>query len=78
MILKLRLHGRKVKSQLGYSKSDLYPSFQYGVTLNSNQKVIIPSRAGAFMSWELDFFGKVRHENRALNAELLASEEGEK
>src|SRR4030095_5051690 len=48
----------RARAELGYSKSSLYPSFQYGATVNSNQKVIIPSRVGAFMSWELDFFGK--------------------
>src|SRR5688572_25791058 len=32
------------RAKLEYSKSNLYHSFQYGSTLNSNQKVIIPSR----------------------------------
>lgn len=68
----------KVRAELGYSKADLYPSFQYGGSVNSNDKSYIPSRLGGTMSWELDFWGKVRHENRALQAELLATEEARK
>ena len=30
------------------------------------------------MSWELDFWGKYRHENNAVQAELLATEEARK
>lgn len=68
----------KVRAELGYSKADLYPSFQYGGSVNSNDKSYIPSRLGGSMSWELDFWGKVRHENRALQAELLATDEARK
>jgi multidrug efflux system outer membrane protein len=38
----------------------------------------MPSNASAFLSWELDFLGKVRHENRAVQDELTGSEEGPK
>lgn len=68
----------QARAELGYSKSNLYPSFQYAGTINSNKKVIIPSRVGGVMSWELDFWGKTRHENKALNAEYMASEEARK
>lgn len=68
----------KVKAELGYSKADLFPSFYYSGAVNTNEKALLPSRASANMSWELDFWGKVRHENRALNAELLATEEARK
>jgi multidrug efflux system outer membrane protein len=38
----------------------------------------MPSNAAANLSWELDFWGKIRHENRAVQDELIASEEGRK
>jgi multidrug efflux system outer membrane protein len=66
------------RAQLGYTKADLFPSFQYGATINSNDKYITPSTAGASMSWELDFWGKFRHENNAVKNELLATEEARK
>lgn len=66
------------RAELGYSKADLFPSFQYGATINSNKKYITPSTAGASMSWELDFWGKYRHENNAVKNELLATEEARK
>ncbi|EJG00878.1 efflux transporter outer membrane subunit [Flavobacterium sp. F52] len=66
------------RSQLGYTKADLFPAFQYGATINSNEKYITPSTAGATMSWELDFWGKFRHENNAVKNELLATEEARK
>jgi len=66
------------RAELGYTKADLFPSFQYGATINSNEKYITPSTAGASMSWELDFWGKYRHENNAVKNELLATEEARK
>lgn len=66
------------RAQLGYTKADLFPSIQYGATINSNEKYITPSTAGATMSWELDFWGKFRHENNAVKNELLATEEARK
>lgn len=66
------------RAQLGYTKADLFPAFQYGATINSNEKYITPSTAGATMSWELDFWGKFRHENNAVKNELLATEEARK
>lgn len=68
----------KVRAELGYSKADMLPNFGYGGLVNSNSKYILPSNARATMSWELDFWGKVRHENRALKAELLATDEARK
>ncbi|AOC94807.1 Outer membrane protein OprM precursor [Flavobacterium anhuiense] len=66
------------RAQLGYTKADLFPAFQYGATINSNEKYITPSTAGVTMSWELDFWGKFRHENNAVKNELLATEEARK
>jgi multidrug efflux system outer membrane protein len=68
----------QLRAQLGYTKADLFPSFQYGATINSNDKNFMPSNAGASMSWELDFWGKYRHENNAVQSELLATEEARK
>ncbi|WP_281227289.1 efflux transporter outer membrane subunit [Flavobacterium aquiphilum] len=68
----------RTRAELGYSKADLLPAVGYSATVNSNKKSFLPSNASATLSWELDFWGKIRHENRALQNELLASEEGRK
>ncbi|UOK43210.1 MULTISPECIES: efflux transporter outer membrane subunit [Flavobacterium] len=68
----------RARAELGYSKADLLPSFYYSGTVNANKDAFIPSNVGANMNWELDFWGKVRHENKALNAELLATDEARK
>jgi multidrug efflux system outer membrane protein len=68
----------RTRAELGYTKADLLPAIGYSGTVNSNEKTFLPSNASATLSWELDFWGKVRHENRAVQDELLASEEGRK
>jgi multidrug efflux system outer membrane protein len=68
----------RTRAELGYTKADLLPAVGYSGTLNSNEKNFLPSNASASLSWELDFWGKVRHENRAVQNELFASEEGRK
>jgi multidrug efflux system outer membrane protein len=68
----------KTRAELGYSKADLLPAIGYSATVNSNEKTFMPSNASASLSWELDFWGKVRHQNRAAQDELIASEEGRK
>lgn len=68
----------RTRAELGYTKADLLPAIGYSGTVNSNEKSFMPSNAAATLSWELDFWGKVRHENRAVQDELLASEEGRK
>ncbi len=68
----------KTRANLGYSKADFLPSIGYGAKVNSNEKAFPFSNASASISWELDFWGKIRHENRAVQNELLASEEGRK
>jgi multidrug efflux system outer membrane protein len=68
----------RTRAELGYTKADLLPVIGYSGTVNSNEKTFMPSNAAATLSWELDFWGKVRHENRAVQDELLASEEGRK
>ena len=71
----------KLRAELGMSKSNLYPSFQYGANINTGNALnntINPSTAGVSMSWELDFWGKFRHENNAVQNELLGTEEARK
>ena len=68
----------KLNAQLGYTKSNMYPSFQYGGTINSAESNFNPSTAAVSMSWELDFWGKFRHENNAVKNEMLATEEARK
>src|SRR6478609_6960632 len=68
----------RTRAELGYTKADLLPAIGYAGTVNSNDKTFLPSNAAATLSWELDFWGKVRHENRAVQDELVASEEGRK
>lgn len=68
----------RTRAELGYSKADLLPAIGYSATVNSNEKALMPSNASANLSWELDFWGKIRHQNRAAQDELLASEEGRK
>lgn len=68
----------RTRAELGFTKADLLPVIGYSGTVNSNEKVFPVSNVSAGISWELDFWGKVRHENRAVQNELLASEEGRK
>ena len=66
------------KAVLGITKADLYPNIGYAGQINSKQTVAYPTSLVANMSWELDFWGKVRHETGALRSELLASDEARK
>lgn len=66
------------KAVLGITKADLLPNIGYQGQINSKQSIAFPTSLGANMSWELDFWGKVRHETGALRSELLASDEARK
>jgi outer membrane protein, multidrug efflux system len=66
------------KAVLGITKADLLPTIGYAGQINSKQTVAYPTSLGASMSWELDFWGKIRHETGALRSELLASDEARK
>jgi len=68
----------RTRAELGYTKADLLPNIGYNATVNSNENAFLPSNASATLSWELDFWGKIRHENRAVRDELIASDEGRK
>lgn len=68
----------QARANLGIAKADLYPAFQYSGQVNSAETFMQPSSALANMSWELDFWGKYRHQNKALQNELLATDEARK
>lgn len=71
----------KLRAELGYSKTNLYPSFQYGGAANFGNDTgnqFNPSNVSVSMTWELDFWGKFRHENNAVQDRLLATEEARK
>lgn len=71
----------KLRAELGMSKANLYPSFGYGGQANfgnANANQFNPSNVSVSMSWELDFWGKFRHENNAVQDQLLRTEEARK
>jgi multidrug efflux system outer membrane protein len=71
----------RLRAELGMSKTNLYPSIGYGGQANFGNDTaqnFYPSNVGVSLSWELDFWGKFRHENNAVQSQLLATEEGRK
>jgi len=68
----------QARANLGIAKADLYPSFQYSGQINSAQTITQPTSLLANMSWELDFWGKYRHQNKAFLNDLLATDEARK
>jgi multidrug efflux system outer membrane protein len=68
----------QARANLGIAKADLYPSLQYSGQVNSAETIMQPSSLLANMSWELDFWGKYRHQNKAFLNDLLASDEARK
>jgi multidrug efflux system outer membrane protein len=80
---------REARANLGVARSDLYPSFDYGVSAGRGK--VTPGVAGspggpaarasnfysATMpaSWELDIWGRIRRSNEAARATLFATEE---
>ena len=73
----------EARAMYGFAKADLWPSFGYSVNaggnnLGENAKqagvgIQGPSYSGfATMSWEVDLFGKLRHQKRSAWAQFLA------
>jgi multidrug efflux system outer membrane protein len=58
------------------SKANLLPSFGYSAQAEMNNPANDDDFIFGTASWELDFWGKLRHAKRAAYAEMLASEEG--
>ncbi len=64
------------RSAFRNSKTSLLPSFGYSASAEINDPAADYFGLLGLASWELDFWGKLRHSKRAAYAELLASEEG--
>jgi len=73
----------EARASLGYTKADLYPAF--GIKANAQSAklnlfgstdVINAFSISPTMSWEIDFWGKIRRSTEAARASLLASEYG--
>ena len=58
------------------SKASLLPSFGYSAQAEMNNPGNDEDFIFGTASWELDFWGKLRHAKRAAYAEMLATEEG--
>jgi outer membrane protein, multidrug efflux system len=79
----------EAKAVLGYNKANLYPFLDYNAKARSTDFRETSQEAGvAFsqnmigllgnVSWEIDFWGKLRRANRAAYAELMSAEETRK
>jgi multidrug efflux system outer membrane protein len=64
------------RSAFQNSKASLLPSFGYSASAEINEPADDYFDLLGTASWELDFWGKLRHAKRAAYAEMLASEEG--
>jgi outer membrane protein, multidrug efflux system len=73
----------EARALYGYARADLWPSFGYSVNAGGNNLGANAQQAGvgvkgpaysgfATMSWELDLFGKLRHQKRSAWANFLA------
>ena len=58
------------------ANANLYPSFGYSASGSINDPANDNFDIFGTASWELDFWGKIRHAKKAAYAEYLASEEG--
>jgi len=58
------------------SRASLFPSFGYSASAEINDPANDNFSLLGTASWEIDFWGKLRHAKRADYAEMLASEEG--
>lgn len=66
------------QAQYGIAKSELLPSFGYSASGELNHPNADAFSIVGSASWEIDFWGKLRHSKNASYAQLLASEEGMK
>lgn len=66
------------RSVYGMAKADGLPSIGYNGTAKLNDPTANAFSLLGTASWEIDFWGKVRHAKRAAYADYLASEEGMK
>jgi multidrug efflux system outer membrane protein len=76
----------EARAQLGFVKSEMWPSFGYSVSAQrispSDELIGIPLddsnqyAASAGVSWEIDLWGKFRRSNESARSELFATEWG--
>ena len=66
----------QARAAYGIAKADLMPSVGYNAGASLNSHTANDFNVVATASWEIDFFGKLRHAKKAAYAEILASEEG--
>jgi len=66
----------QARAAYGIAKADLLPSVGYSAGASLNSHTSNDFNVVATASWEIDFFGKLRHAKKAAYAEILASEEG--
>ena len=66
------------QAQATTARSQFLPTISGGLSTSPSASPISDNSYsfGALLSWELDFFGKIRRSNQAARAELLASEDG--
>ncbi|MFN8256818.1 MAG: efflux transporter outer membrane subunit [Bacteroidales bacterium] len=66
----------QARASYGIAKSYMLPSFDYNASASINSHTSENFEILGTASWEIDFWGKIRHLKRARYNELLASEEG--
>lgn len=66
----------QARATYGITKSKMLPSIGYSGAATVNSETADDFNLVATASWEIDFWGKLRHAKRASYAEILASEEG--
>ncbi len=68
------------RAAYGIAKADLLPTFGYSgaAEFNGGNSTSNSFNVMATASWEIDFWGKLRHAKRAAYSQILASEEGMK
>ncbi len=70
------LRVQQSRSVFKNSRANLLPSIGYSATAEINSPEDDYFDLLGTASWEIDFWGKLRHAKRAAHAEMLASEEG--
>ena len=66
------------RASYGLAKAEMWPSLGYSVGAQLNTPNANAFNSLGTASWEIDFWGKLRHAKRAAFAQMLASEEGMK
>jgi len=64
----------QARAAYGIAKADMLTSVGYDASAKLNSATSNDFRVMATASWEIDFFGKLRHAKKAAYAEILASE----